>query len=141
MVWGIRVQILKGYGYTGPPLKYGISLANLSSGLALPVSFCVPQCRLLWCKWLEAPSAIQLLLLCQDRDGDASENQEQYVSCSAHSTKVSLESAWYVVTRNWPPLNEQQLVCWTRSFGVYRSAYKDAIAQANQMHKVEPNVD
>ena len=75
-------------------------------------------------------------MCCKDRDGDASENHEQYASCSALSRS---------------PLNEQQLVYWTRSFGVYRSAHEDAVAQVrhqqveqvpcNQVHNLESKVE
>ena len=84
--------------------------------------------RLLWCKWLEALGTHQVRQQSNCGCCTWTENHEQYASCSARSTKVSLKSAWFVVTGSLPLLNEQQLVYWTQSFGVYWLVFRYAFA-------------
>ena len=84
--------------------------------------------RLLWCEWLEALGTHQVHQQSNCGCCTWTENHEQYASCSARSTKVSLKNARFVVTGSRPLSNEQQLVYWTRSFGVYRPVFRYAIS-------------
>ena len=83
--------------------------------LSLLLNSCVHRAVNLWSPNSEGSGQSDLL---HNYHGDASENQEQRVLCSALSTNISLEGAGVIVTSNWLPLNEQQLVCWTQLFGV-----------------------
>ena len=73
---------------TCPPRRFKVNLFR-----DLTTRKCCVQCGLVRVNGLKHLELIMYIsnLLYLDRDGDASENQEQYASCSSLSTMVSLE--------------------------------------------------